>query len=153
MTPGAPEAGSTDPAPPTALERAVSFALCYQNSANTYALMFGGPVYLVGSMLTSPTPGDIDIRCMITRERAELWFGEGCGSHDVEWPAAKLRLHREALKQSTRLTRQWRRGRVDFQFEIALLSDVDGLPILDERPRIRMDHVPVEMFAAGMGAP
>lgn len=145
------------------LQSAESFASIFQGQANGLAMMFGGPLYLVGSMLTSAEPGDIDIRCMLTREDAEAMFGEDAGRVGAEWSPAQFALHREELKQSRRLTRRWgarwqpkHHSRIDFQFQLGLMSDVDGLPIFgdaDARPRLRLDKVPTSYFAAGRGDP
>lgn len=139
-------------AEPTPRELAEGFALAFQGNANDLACLYGGPLYLVGSFLSSLQPGDIDIRCLLPREDLELWFGPDFDYQGVEWPPARFRLAREELKQSRRHTRRWRRGRIDFQFQPALFGD-DGLPIQDERPRIRLDRVPPSYFNAGRGEP
>ncbi len=137
----------------TPREAADSFAIAFQGRANRIALAYGGPLYLVGSMLTSLQPGDIDLRLAIAREDLVALFGEGCAHLGEEWPPAKFLLHREELKQSRRLTRYWRRGRFDFQFQIALF-DGKGQPIeMDDKPRLRLDAVPFEFFSAGRGEP
>lgn len=138
----------------TPRERAEMFALRFRGTANSYALGYGGPVYLVGSMLTSLAPGDIDIRCLIAREDVELWFGADADrTGSPEWSPGAFAMHREMLKQSRRLTRRWKMGRFDFQFQVALFSDITGEPIQDDRPRLRLDAVPLEMLAAGRGEP
>lgn len=138
----------------TPLEHAETFALRFRGTANDYALGYGGPVYLVGSMLTSPSPGDIDIRVQISREDAVAMFGEHLEATALDWSPGKLRMHREQLKQSRRLTRRWRlEQRFDFQFQIALFSDTTGEPIQDDRPRLRLDRVPNDFFNAGRGDP
>ena len=137
-------------------EQADTFALRFRAWANSYAMAYGGPLYLVGSMLTSLEPGDIDLRLQLTREDLELWFGKDFDSHGLEWSPARWRLEREQLKQSRRLTRIWKGGcpawRFDFQFQSTLFSDFDGLPIMREgKPFLRLDTVPLSYFAAGRG--
>ena len=59
------EHDSGDEQPPTPLDRGQAFARCMRGFGNELAAMFGGPLYLVGSMLTSDAPGDIDLRLML----------------------------------------------------------------------------------------
>ncbi len=144
----------------TPLERAQAFAAAFRGNANSYAFAYGGPVYLVGSMLTAPLPGDIDIRCLVAREDLELWFGSDFDNVGSDWTPGAFSRHREELKQSRRLTRRWsggyvwvgRRLRIDFQFQSALFG-VSGEPVQDDRPRLRLDAVPSEMLRAGLGEP
>lgn len=106
-------------------------------------------------------PGDIDIRCLIAREDLELWFGSDPDAVGVDWNPASLARCREELKVSRRMTRRWKPGfspgttrtRIDFQFQTTLFSDETGEPIQDDRPRIRLDAVPIEMLRAGRGDP
>ena len=137
----------------TPAERAEMFALRFRGQANHLAFQFGGPVYLVGSYLHAENPGDVDLRCMIEREDADLWFGKDADGHGVDWTPGSFARCREELKQSRRLTRRWKMGRIDFQLQIALFSDGTGEPILDDRPRIRLDAVPLEMLRSGKGEP
>lgn len=146
----------------TPRETAEIFALKFRGQATHLAYQFGGPVYLVGSALTSPKPGDIDIRLVIAREDAVTFFGDRCDdSTPFDWPPGKHLKHREELKQSRRMTRGWSGTlltlfgamRVDFQFQIGLFNDTSGLPIFDDKPRIRLDAMPLEYFDAGRGAP
>lgn len=142
----------------TPRERAEMFALRFRGQANHLAFQFGGPVYLVGSYLHAENPGDIDLRCMIEREDADLWFGKDADGHGIDWTPGSFARCREELKQSRRLTRRWKpgdttRNRIDFQFLIVLFSDITGEPIQDDRPRIRLDTVPLEMLRAGRGDP
>lgn len=144
---------------PTPREKAESFALRFRRVANSYALTYGGPLYLVGSMLTSERPGDIDIRVMIERADIEQLFGENVEGIP-EWTPATYARAREELKQSRRLTRRWCRvgkdwgTRIDFQFQICLMSDVSGLPVMrDDKPSLRLDDVPLAYFEAGRGEP
>lgn len=140
------------------MQQAQDFAIRFRGNANSLAVAYGGPLYLVGSVLTSLEPGDIDLRLQLGRDDLETWFGKDFDSHGLEWSAAKWRLEREQLKQSRRLTRRWRGGcpawRFDFQFQSTLFSDLDGLPIMREnKPHLRLDTVPLGFFAAGRGDP
>lgn len=142
----------------TPTEQAETFALRFRGNANSLAMAYGGPLYLVGSVLTSLEPGDIDLRLQLERADMELLFGKDFDSHGLEWSNAKWRLEREQLKQSRRLTKRWRGGcpawRFDFQFQCALMSEIDGLPIMrEDRPSLRLDTVPLSYFAAGRGDP
>jgi len=145
-------------APPTPHERAESFAAAFRGQANHIAFAYGGPVYLVGSYLTADEPGDLDIRVLVEREDLDLWFGPDWDGVGSDWSPAAFAKCREELKQSRRMTRRWRRGakvarRIDFQFQSALFSNETGLPIQDDRPRLRLDAVPLSMLRAGRGDP
>jgi len=146
----------------TPRERAERFAIQFRGQANHLAFQFGGPVYLVGSYLTAEIPGDVDIRCLITREDADLLFGRDSDGAGIEWTPGSFARCREELKQSRRMTRRWRIGdlirqRIDFQFQIVLLGDngdpIPGTPDQEARPRIRLDAVPNDMLRAGLGNP
>ncbi len=65
-----------DEQPPTPMERAAAFARMMRGFGNELAALFGGPLYLVGSILTSHTPGDIDLRLMLDRETCILYWGD-----------------------------------------------------------------------------
>lgn len=141
---------------PTPGELAAEFALRFRGHANSFAMAYGGPLYLVGSMLTSLEPGDVDLRLQLGREDLELWFGKDFDSHGIDWAPGRWRLEREQLKQSRRLSRMWRGypcRRFDFQFQSTLFSEFDGLPIMREGPFLRLDTVPLHYFAAGRGDP
>jgi hypothetical protein len=142
----------------TPAEQAETFALRFRANANSLAMAYGGPLFLVGSVLTSLEPGDIDLRLILERADMEALFGKDFDSHGIEWSPAKWRVEREGLKQSRRLTRRWRGGgptwRFDFQFQCGLNSDVDGLPIMNEgKPFLRLDTAPLDYFKAGRGDP
>lgn len=145
----------------TPLERAEMFALKFRGQANHLAFQFGGPVYMVGSMLTAATPGDIDIRCVIAREDADLWFGADSDGTGIDWTAGSFARAREELKVSRRMTRRWsNRGwwpeatRIDFQFQISLFDDTgDPIHSHGDRPRLRLDRVPNDLLIAGRGDP
>lgn len=142
----------------TPLEQAETFALRFRGNANSLAMAYGGPLYLVGSVLTSLEPGDIDLRLCLERADMEALFGGDIETRGLEWSNAVWRREREQLKQSRRLTRRWRGGcpawRFDFQFQVALMSESTGLPIMrEEKPNLRLDTVPLSYFAAGRGDP
>lgn len=138
-------------------ERVRAFAEAFRGNANSLAMAYGGPMYLVGSMLKRVDPGDVDLRIMLERDQLEMWFGKGWD--DPYWnEPAKLRIEREQLKQSVRLSRRWRgypARRFDLQFQCVLLSDVDGLPIASPSRglRLRLDNVPVASFRVGWTDP
>lgn len=139
------------------MEQAETFALRFRGNANSLAMAYGGPLYLVGSVLTSLEPGDVDLRLMLERADMEALFGGDFESRGSEWSNAKWRLEREQLKQSRRLTRRWRGGcpawRFDFQFQCCLNSERTGLPIMHDAPHLRLDTVPLSYFSAGRGDP
>jgi len=147
----------SDEQPQTPQQRAETFAISFRTNANSMAMAYGGPLYLVGSMLTSLEPGDVDLRLQLTREDLEEWFGKGADEYAIEWSPGRWAREREQLKQSRRMTRRWRgypARRFDFQFQTTLFSDVDGLPIMREgKPSMRLDTVPLSYFAAGRGEP
>jgi hypothetical protein len=55
--------------PPTPTQHAESFARSFVGLANELALLYGGPVYLVGSMLTTVAPGDSTSRRALQAKR------------------------------------------------------------------------------------
>jgi hypothetical protein len=145
-----------------ARERAEQFAIRFRNNANHLAIAYGGPLYLVGSCLTSLTPGDIDLRLLLDRSDCVAMWGEHFDHGSVEWSAGKLARHREELKQSRRLTRRWRGGagfdgirRFDFQFQCGLFTDAeDRHPVMPDKPFLRLDSVPMHILLdAGRGEP
>lgn len=139
------------------------FALRFRGNANHLAIGYGGPLYLVGSALTSQTPGDIDLRLLLLREDAEAMWGERFDHFDLDWSVGKIARHREELKQSRRLTRRWKGGaglgdyvrRFDFQFQVTLFSDdPDRHPIMPDKPALRLDAIPIGILLdAGRGDP
>lgn len=157
------EHDSGDEQPPTPLDRGQAFARCMRGFGNELAAMFGGPLYLVGSMLTSDAPGDIDLRLMLDRETAILYWGEGFDGPSWDGKPAWFARKREELKQSRRLTRTFGRGRhrIDFQFQVTLFGNcddrgngIDGSPIMrGTKPFLRVDTVPDALFTAGRGEP
>lgn len=142
----------------TQADRVDVFVAKLASQATNLAYQFGGPVYVVGSTLTSRDPGDVDLRLALERDDVDALFGKGAadGGSGIVWTTGQHARAREELKQSRRLTRRWRRvcgRRFDFQFCVSLFSDTDGEPIWGERPRRRLDFVPLEHFTAGRGNP
>jgi hypothetical protein len=143
----------------TPLERAEMFAIRFRGAANHLALQFGGPLYLVGSALTSLTPGDIDLRLLLDRADCEALWGRRWDHDGCEWSAGQLARHREELKQSRRLTRHWKGGafpcgvrRFDFQFQSALFAA--DRPVMPDKPFMRLDTIPLNILLdAGRGDP
>lgn len=128
------------------------FSFMFQGEANGLSLMFGGPLYLVGSALHTSEPGDLDVRLILTADDVVAMFGPDAQNRHVEWKRSHLMMAREELKQSRRLTRRWRHAwhhdvarpmRFDFQFQVG-----DHAP---SKPKHRLDKVPDEMFNAGRG--
>lgn len=143
------------------MQRAASVARMMLGFGNELAMLYGGPLYLVGSICTSPTPGDVDLRLCLDRVTCVLYWGDDFGGPSWEAKPGWIVRKREELKQSRRLTRTFRgKGglpRFDFQFQCTLFSELPetlGEPIgHDGKPRIRVDTIPNEWFAAGMGDP
>lgn len=143
---------------PTPLELAKSFATSFRGWANELAMLFGGPLYLVGSSLTSLHPGDRDLRLMLDRETCVVWWGEDFGGPSWESKPGWFARKREELKQSRRMTKAWNRApgmpRIDFQFQSTLFSELDGEPIgYEGKPRLRLDDADRALFAAGRSDP
>ncbi len=147
------------------MDRATSVARMLLGFGNGLAMLYGGPLYLVGSICTSPTPGDVDLRLCLDRATCVLYWGDDFGGPSWEAKPGWIARKREELKQSRRLTRTFRgKGglpRFDFQFQCSLFKGCDdvgngvlGEPIgHDGKPRIRVDTIANEWFAAGMGDP
>lgn len=157
------EGDAGDEQRPTPFERAEMFARMMRGFGNELAMLFGGPLFLVGSMLTSESPGDVDLRLCLDRETCVLYWGADFDGPAWDSKPGWFARKREELKQSRRLTRTFGRKarRIDFQFQCTLFSgDTDhlgngitGVLIDDGRPRIRVDTVPNDLFAAGRSDP
>lgn len=128
---------------------ATDFARTSMQMLNHFAVSYGGPIYLVGSALVDSNPYDVDIRCAIGKADWLRLFGEpyqraGCVAYD--WTTSRLAWGRDRLKQSRRLSRAYLRN-IDWQ--------VQRVEELEHRyagkPRLRLDTVPDEIFAAGLG--
>jgi len=107
------------------------------------------------------TPGDINLRLLLDRADCEAMWGDGFDGIGPVWSPGKLAKHREALKQSRRLTRRWRGSavvgvrRFDFQFQTALFTDdPDRHPVMGDQPFLRLDEIPMDILLdAGRGDP
>lgn len=133
-----------DPAPEPA---AVWFRLSARTTANALACRLGGPVYLCGSALSVWRPADYDVRVVLAEhDMARLFGRERLQGGDVfDWSERDLRRGREQLKQSRRLSRRFRCN-VDFQIQTEAEHAAH-----EGRPRLRLDTVPDDVLAAGMG--
>lgn len=147
----------SDTLPTNPRDLAEMFALRFRSNANSLAMAYGGPVWLVGSALTSLDPGDIDIRIVLTHADSVEMFGKDCHQYGIEWSVGRWRVEREQLKQSRRQTRRWKGGahpthvrRFDIQF--VFCSPIEMFEIGD-RPRLRLDTCPASYFDAGRGDP
>lgn len=147
----------------TVEERVDNFVRSFESNANSLALFFGGPVYLVGSYLTSLHPSDIDIRLAMDFNDARAFFGEDVAEIGNEWGKGRFARHRAQLKESRRLTRRFHKcGRIDFQIEFAthtvakdgVVEIVCPLDIMAcGKPFRRLDKVPDDFFDTGRNEP
>ena len=88
----------SDPEVPSPQARAEAFARCWQSKANGLALLFGGPLYLVGSILTETIrPATVDIRCCIEQARTPSRCSAAT-SWESEWTPARFLLHRRGVE-------------------------------------------------------
>lgn len=127
------------------------FAEVFRRNANGLAARIGGPVFLVGSALTSDTPRDLDIRVLPSDGDFARLFGAAaikpytvdgkypCDYEDWEWRRA-----RENLKQSRIMSYRMNRN-VDVQIQRA-----DEAARYADSPRLRLDSAP-EAFFDGNG--
>lgn len=137
----APPAPEVEERPP-----AFWFLRNIRRSANAIACRLGGPVYLVGSALDVLRPADFDIRVVLTEPDLLRLFGPDKFRNGdwADWTEREVRMGREQLKQSRRLSRRFRCN-VDFQIQ----TEAD-LKRYEGRPRLRLDTVPDETFSAGL---
>jgi hypothetical protein len=150
--------------PMTPEERAENFALSFLGNANSLALFFGGPVYLVGSYLTSLHPSDIDVRLAMDFNDARAFFGEDVADIGNEWGKGRLARHRAQLKESRRMSRRFHKwGRIDFQIAfttstvikdgvLEIVAELD-LPFSNGKPFRRLDKIPDVFFETGRNEP
>lgn len=118
-----------------------------RTTANAYACRLGGPVYLVGSALTSSRPADVDIRVVLDdRDLVRLFGPPKLRDGDIrDWSTQELRQGREQLKQSRRLSRRFNCN-VDFQIQTA-----HEFAAHEGHACLRIDTIPDEVFTAGHG--
>lgn len=142
------DAGDEHAAPrvPTTPPAADWLSLVMRPTANSLACRLGGPVYLCGSALTVARPADVDVRVVLAEHDIERLFGRPKPRGDgLDWTERDLRRGREQLKQSRRLSRRFRCN-VDFQIQTE-----DEHAAHAGRPRLRLDTVPDDVLAAGLG--
>lgn len=132
-------------APPPDPPASEWFAMVARTTANAIACRLGGPVYLCGSAMTLPRPSDLDVRVVLAEHDVARLFGRDKPANIGEWSERELRRGREQLKQSRRMSRRFRCN-VDFQIQTeAEAAAYEG------RPRLRLDAVPDDVLAAGLG--
>lgn len=145
----APPAAAAPPSPPDA-PASEWFGLSARSTANAIACRLGGPVYLCGSALSVRRPADYDVRVVLAEHDLARLFGKETqrGDGDIfDWTERDLRRGREQLKQSRRLSRRFRCN-VDFQIQTEAEHAAH-----EGRPRLRLDNVPDDVLAAGLGDP
>lgn len=91
----------------------------FQMHANSLAMYFGGPVYLVGSALVETRPRDHDVRVVIGEQDRDRLFGEINGTTVLtnQWCRAIWEQHYEGLKQSRALQGFASMWRIDLQVQ------------------------------------
>lgn len=124
------------------------FVRCIQQTANSLAMRYGGPVYLVGGALTEEVPNDYDVRLVIGHRDWTRLFGQlAGGDRRGNWSEADWRRAYNNLKQSRELA-MYLRGmpcrNVDFQ--IQLTSEANHH--LDKL-RVRIDAANEKEIGAG----
>lgn len=110
--------------------------------ADGLASMYGGPIWMVGSALHLPDPGDIDLRCVLGDDDWRRLFGRSDDNGEKE--RTIHRRYREELKQSRRLARGFH-YRFDFQFQGAAAFETK------HGPRVRVDSLSDYVLGAGLG--
>jgi hypothetical protein len=120
----------------------------FARTANNLVARYGCPLYLVGSALWLPDPGDIDIRCCVREADRERLFGRRTTEEpfDAWWTHPQdYRQWREELKRSRRLSRYFR-CLIDFQFQTP-----EQWARYDGYWRLRLDNWTDADLAAGEG--
>lgn len=138
------------PAAPTAIAPeplASWFHWTSRKMVDALACRLGGPVYLCGSALTLAHPSDVDLRMPLDEPDLRRLFGRDRGGDGWETGERAMRRMREQLKQSRRLSRVLR-ANIDFQIQTAAEWAAH-----EHRPRLRLDGVPDDVLAAGLGDP
>ena len=133
------------PPPPGPYPLGSWLATALRLQANALASIYGGPIYMVGSALRLEDPGDVDLRCVLEEHDWRRLFG-GLDQHGREKERTTMRRYREELKQSRRLARSFR-YRFDFQFQARATFEAK------HGPRVRVDTLPDDVLAAGLGNP
>lgn len=122
------------------------FVFAFQQNANSLAILYGGPVFLVGSGLTKAAPRDWDVRIVISElDRLRLF-----GSKDTDWidgfsqwGPARWRLELESLRACRRMGERYKRFRFDLQ-----IQELDYVLARHRNsPRLRLDSAPDDIFA------
>lgn len=118
------------------------FVRRFQRHANSLAMLFGGPVYLVGGALVATDPRDHDVRVVIDERDRVRRFGPRGELANGQWDRATWLLKAEGLKQSRRLSEHFSCYRIDFQIQL----DVDAARY-GTAPRFRLDAAPDDLLA------
>lgn len=133
-----------------------NFAISQVKYASSLALMYGGPMYIVGSSLHKKTKeeiSDVDIRCVLNEEDLDRLFGSTEEIDERTMASTReLKIWREALKQS----RRWwsnlpldHRVRIDFQFQTREEFESKAKRL----KTLRLDGLPDDIFDAGRNRP
>lgn len=123
------------------------------NKVETYKLMFGGwanqiasrfdaKVYLVGSVLYSDDPRDVDIRVVIPDDLFEARYGSVLEWIDetwrTPWGECRQKWSRDIRKIGNDLARIYHLN-IDFQIDPESVAKCHG-----DRPRVRLDDINFE---------
>lgn len=122
------------------------FARGLEGFANTFAMSYGGPFYLVGSALVEPHPYDVDIRVVIEKHDWLRLFGEPDKREGSVWSTQRVAWARDRLKQSRRLSRAFM---TNIDFQVQRVEEAERRYV--GKPRLRLDTIPDELFKAGLG--
>lgn len=111
--------------------------------ANALYARFGHPVWLVGSVLTSPEPRDVDIRIMIPTDEFEARFGPWqlcCADWELGWEQhPKTKRWAMACAKEGRWFSTLLQQNVDFQIQADRLREHHA-----DKPRVRLDTMHTE---------
>lgn len=130
-------------------EGARSYAVGFGALANTFAMSYGGPVYLVGSALRKNDPPDFDVRVVAPDADLERLYGQDNERRREQggWSRWHWLRAYDRLKQSRRLSRALG---VNVDFQVQSQADDDRH---EEYPRYRLDFTPDGFFEAGLTDP
>lgn len=122
------------------------FLEAFQEQANHYAIYYQAPIYLVGSVLTSDNPRDIDVRVVLTERQMYRHYGKVIGAKATrEWKSWMWRRAADQVKRS----RQAVLG-MTLDFQIQSEEESSGYMNNPEKhPRVRIDIVPDWVLNAG----